>query len=220
MSKWVEKKGDKEVGPGSLEQMKSAFKKGSLALDSLVREEGSDQWIPLKESGILGPEDYNPFMPGGTEANAPQPRMASPSSSPIHADMFREHPVYTNNPNAEVATFVERFIAILIDSALLWVLQMAVMRFGTVGMLLGFAVGVAYFVVLQHEWGFTIGRKIMKIQLETTQGLKPDMKTLAIRYVASIFSGFILLIGYFICLLDPRMKTLHDKVAGTQVVKS
>jgi len=53
MSGWYLKRGTTEVGPGSDDQVRAAFKKGSLSLESLVRKDGQKDWVALKDSGLL-----------------------------------------------------------------------------------------------------------------------------------------------------------------------
>jgi uncharacterized RDD family membrane protein YckC len=77
----------------------------------------------------------------------------------------------------------------------------------------------AYFVYWQHEWGYTIGRKVMKIHVEMADRSRPDMKAFLVRYLGSVVSGLILGLGYFIAFSDPKFQTLHDRLAGTIVVK-
>lgn len=62
MSGWYLKRGTTEVGPGSDDQVRAAFKKGSLSLESLVRKDGQQDWVALKDSGLLTDEDKNPFI--------------------------------------------------------------------------------------------------------------------------------------------------------------
>ncbi len=48
---------------------------------------------------------------------------------------------------------------------------------------------------------------------------RPDMKTFLVRYFGAIVSGLMLGLGYFMALSDPKFQTLHDRIAGTIVVK-
>lgn len=247
MSRWYLKRGDSEVGPGSEDQLRAAFKKGSLSKDSLVKREGQTEWVPLKDSGILPPEDTNPFdadagrwrqPPTPGEMSQPAPGEVKPL---IRGSMFKEKPRYSRRSTPVYATFADRFVAIFIDGVLLTVaMYLFLSIFGgifgsllfssgnimmlsgvwiTLSYLIQLVVGASYFVFLQHEWGYTIGRKIMGIHIEMPDRSRPDLKTFLIRYVSSLLSGFILGLGYLLALTDPRMRTLHDRLANTVVVK-
>lgn len=238
MSKWYLKRGDSEVGPGSEDQIKAAFKKGVLSLDSLVRRDGENDWKALRDSGILSEDEANPFVVASTQRGpeSPSARAVNPSPGPakpiIHASMFKEKPRYGRRSAPVYATFADRFVALLIDSIILWIAWSVFLqifsglfiygRFGT-ALVISYVTQIlvygAYFVVLQHEWGYTLGRKIMGIHVELSDRSQPDIRTFLVRFASSLLSGLILGLGYFLALSDPKMQTLHDRMANTIVVK-
>lgn len=243
MSRWYLKRGDSEIGPGTDEQLKAAFKKGSLTLNSLVKKEGQSEWVALRDSGILSPDDTNPFLvgtdrsdPGISSQRAPGPS-AGDVKPLIRVSMFQEKPRYGRRAAPVYATFVDRFTAIVIDAILLYIVWYIFARlFGSMiypkrgyyslydgwfspGQLLQLAISGAYFIFLQHEWGYTIGRKVMGIHVEMLDRQRPDLRVFIVRYVSSIVSGLILAIGYFLALGSPKMQTFHDRLANTIVVK-
>ena len=218
MANWYLKRAGGEVGPGSDEQIRAAFKKNALNLDSLVRQENSQDWVTLKDSGILPQDDANPFLAGAN--NQPKPEVGAPNAKPlIHKDMFQEKPRYGRKSAPRYATFVERFAAIMVDCFIVMIASVVTLRFGVIGYVLNLALGFAYFAVLQSEWGYTIGRKVMGIHVEMANRGRPDLQVFVIRYFSSMVSATILAIGYFMAVTDPQMRTLHDRVAGTIVVK-
>jgi len=247
MSRWYLKRGESEVGPGTEEQLKTAFKKGSLTLDSMVKKEGQSEWVALKDSGILSPEDSNPFVAGAERLGDAGAAGRTPTPAPgdvkplIRGSMFKEKPRYSRRSSPVYASFADRFVAFFIDGIILYAVMFVFWQifgglFGALffsrGSLYMFSagwimftyavqlvVGVAYFVFLQHEWGYTIGRKIMGIHVEMLDRSRPDQKTFLIRYVSEILSGLILMLGFLLALMDPKMQTLHDRMAGTIVVK-
>jgi uncharacterized RDD family membrane protein YckC len=215
---WYLKRGDGEVGPGSDEQIRAAFKKNALNLDSLVRQENSQDWVTLKDSGILPPDDANPFLAGTNQQSKSE--NSTPGAKPlIHKDMFQEKPRYGRKSAPQYATFIERFAAIMIDCFIVMIASVVTLRLGILGQILNIALGFAYLVVLQSEWGYTIGRKVMGIHVEMANRGRPDLQVFVIRYFSSMVSAMILGIGYFMAVTDPQMRTLHDRVAGTIVVK-
>jgi uncharacterized RDD family membrane protein YckC len=239
MSGWYLKRGTTEVGPGSDDQVRAAFKKGSLSLESLVRKDGQKDWVALKDSGLLNDEDKNPFIvdgkvekPTGDKPGAPnQPQVDNKPL--IHPDMFKEKPRYGRRSPPVYAPIADRFLAGFIDLIMLWVVTAIFFEiFGsflfistrlTTYLMLTYVIRLiiygGYFVFWQHEWGYTIGRKVMKIHVEMADRSRPDTKTFLVRYLGSLTSGLMLGLGYFIAFSDPKHQTLHDRLAGTIVVK-
>jgi uncharacterized RDD family membrane protein YckC len=216
MTNWYMKRGGEEVGPGSEAQLRSAFKKGAISLDTMVRREDSQEWMTLKESLLVTPDDVNPFLGGQSSRGESAPRGSKPL---VHKDMFQEKPQYRRGGAVRYATIVDRTVAILIDGFILMIASVVTMHLGMLGVLLQMALGFGYFAFFQHEWGYTIGRKLMGIHVEMAGGGRPELRALIVRYFAAMVSGFILGIGYFMALFDDKARTLHDRVAGTVVVK-
>jgi hypothetical protein len=215
------KRGEQEVGPGSEDQLRAAFKKGAMTLDTLVRREDSQEWMSLKESLIVAPDDMNPFLVNerSSEKSKQQEPKYQESKPLIHKDMFQEKPRYSKGRDVRYATVVDRFVAILIDAFILMIASVVTLRIGLFGFILQAVLGFGYFAFFQHEWGYTIGRKMMGIHIEMTGGGRPDLRVLVVRYFAAMVSGFILGLGYFMAIFDDKTRTLHDRIAGTIVVK-
>jgi uncharacterized RDD family membrane protein YckC len=217
MTEWYIKRGDQEVGPGTEAQLQLAFKKGAITLETLVRRADSAEWMTLKASLIVAPDEVNPFL--GSEPRG-EKRSSSGDEKPlIHKDMFQEKPSYRREREIRYATAVDRTVAILIDGFILMIASVVTMRLGAIGLLLQMVLGFGYFAFFQHEWGYTIGRKLMGIHVEMAGGGRPELRTFIVRYFAALLSGFILGIGYFMAVFDEKSRTLHDRVAGTVVVK-
>lgn len=220
MAKWYLMRNGKESGPGTEEQLRAAFKKRAISLDAEVRREDETQWIRLRDAGILDPADSNPFLADEPQTD-PSPGLSGAATEKplIHKDMFQEKPKYGGKSKRRYPTFAERFIALFIDSVILFFASMIVMRLPWIGLIAQIVLGFAYLVYLQHEWGYTIGRKIMGMHLETMDGKKPDLNMFVIRYFVAVLSAIMLGIGYFLALSDPKMRTVHDRIAGTLAVK-
>jgi uncharacterized RDD family membrane protein YckC len=120
-----------------------------------------------------------------------------------------------------------RFIALLIDGVILGAIG------GIVGLivdgdpastnatasLLSIAIGAAYFVGLIGSSGMTLGGRVLGVKVVDRDGQQPSYATAAIRWIGSYVSAFILFIGYLMAFWDKKKQTLHDKMAGTLVVK-
>jgi len=95
----------------------------------------------------------------------------------------------------------------------------------TVAFLIEFLVGVMivhfYYVVPISVKGQTLGRKLAGIRyIDKNTKIYPDIKTTWIRFLCYSLSGIIFYIGFLMPLWDKEKQALHDKIAGTIVIKS
>jgi uncharacterized RDD family membrane protein YckC len=119
-----------------------------------------------------------------------------------------------------------RFVALLIDGILVSVVGGIIGAiFGQgptepgVGSLINLIIGVAYYVYFIGSSGLTLGGRLLGCKVVDANGQIPSYGTAAIRYVMSIVSGAVILIGYLWAFWDKNKQTWHDKVANTYVVK-
>ncbi|MGH2588582.1 MAG: RDD family protein [Dehalococcoidia bacterium] len=129
----------------------------------------------------------------------------------------------------EYAGVGARFVALLVDVILISIVA------GVIGAIFGESPGdgvqpvtqslnliisVAYFTYLIGSSGMTLGGRLMKVKVVDSGGNTPSYGTAAIRWVISIISGLVILLGYLWAFWDRNRQTWHDKVAGTYVVKA
>lgn len=127
----------------------------------------------------------------------------------------------------------QRFVAALLDGIVVAVAG------GLVGMVLGlvgagtqsvlstvlstvlsFIISIGYYVFYQKQATQTLGKKVMGLRVVDAQGNTPSLMTFFLREViGKIVSAVILMIGYLMILWDGRKQGLHDKIAGTFVIK-
>lgn len=89
-----------------------------------------------------------------------------------------------------------------------------------IGFLLNFILVVGYYILYQHSAGQTLGKKAFRIKVVDDKGQTPSYLTFFLREVIGKFvSVLILFIGYLMVLWDPKKQALHDKIAGTYVVR-
>ena len=80
---------------------------------------------------------------------------------------------------------------------------------------------VAYLVVLRGpRFGPTLGCSAAHIRVVSESGAQPSYRQAVVRFLVSAISAAVLLLGYAAALADPRRRTLHDRAAGTVVVKA
>lgn len=154
-----------------------------------------------------------PAPPGDPGTSVPPPVPGAPTAGGVPA---------------ERAGFWKRFAAALIDGILVGIVS------SLLGAILGVEVGdpsagasglqlllgVGYYVYFHGSpSGQTIGKKLLSIRvLGANDGASISYGTAALRYVGSILSAIVCLLGYLWMLWDPNKQTWHDKIASTIVV--
>jgi uncharacterized RDD family membrane protein YckC len=121
---------------------------------------------------------------------------------------------------------------------------------GQSGRLVGFVIAAIYFIPAHHLWGQTLGKRLMRIRVQTLNGGRISIPVATLRYVALgvpwflngvLFTGAnwpmvlwiavgvalasILLIGilgntYLLLFNRPSRRLIHDLLAGTIVVNA
>lgn len=86
--------------------------------------------------------------------------------------------------------------------------------------LLNALIAIAYYVTFTGYAGQTPGKMALRMQVIRTDGRAMSYGTAAMREVLGKFvSGILLGIGYLMVAFDANKQGLHDKIAGTYVVK-
>ena len=78
-----------------------------------------------------------------------------------------------------------------------------------------------YFVFFTGKFSATPGKMLFRLRIESAQGEKLNWGLALVRYLASIFTQFTLMLyglGYIIVCIDPKRRALHDWIARTRVV--
>ncbi len=136
------------------------------------------------------------------------------------------------------AGFWLRVVASLIDSMVVFLLQLVSgLMLGFSGSLLG-GVGrsegavalliwlfssilsIAYYVIFTGSCGQTLGKMALRIKVTAVDGSELGYSKAALREIIGKFlSGILLGIGYLMVAFDERKQGLHDKIAGSCVIK-
>lgn len=116
------------------------------------------------------------------------------------------------------AGFWIRLGAYLIDAIILAIVQYL---FSLIGLdFLSYIVGIAYCVVF---WvlknGQTPGKMALGLQIVTVNGEPMNWGKAIVRYIGYMVSAIILCIGFIMIAFDDQKRGLHDRIAGTLVVK-
>jgi uncharacterized RDD family membrane protein YckC len=138
------------------------------------------------------------------------------SSPPPSSDLFPQQIIV-------YGSFLERFAAALLDGFILiipsYVLQYMIGEMP--GFLVSTLVNWLYSAYLESsENQATLGKRALGLKVTNMNGQRISFANASGRFFGKYVSAFILGIGYFMMLWDDKKQTLHDKMAGTLVVKS
>lgn len=131
--------------------------------------------------------------------------------------------------NIEYAGFWMRFSASIWDGLILGI-PMTIIMFllgmigATIGVpsiqYLGVLVYVVVYVYMEGVLGGTPGKSLVGISIRNEKGEFIGIPMAILRYIGRILSVLILGIGYLMIAFDNRKQGLHDKIAGSFVVKT
>lgn len=138
----------------------------------------------------------------------------------------------------QYAGFWLRVVASLLDSVVVFILQLICgVVLGASGALLGgldngdgavaiiiwlftTVLGLAYYVIFTGSCGQTLGKMALRIKVIRKDGNELGYGGATLRETIGKFvSGIILGIGYLMVAFDERKQGLHDKIAGSYVIK-
>ena len=122
---------------------------------------------------------------------------------------------------AEYASFGQRFVAIVIDAAILVAATgtVSAATFG-IGVTLGFFAPWLYEAfMMSSEWQATVGKRVMSIIVTDTAGKRMSFARATGRHFAKYISAFLLGIGFIIAAFTAKKQALHDMIAETLVIK-
>lgn len=135
------------------------------------------------------------------------------------------------------ASFLERFLAVVIDGLILSIptiiLNLTIFldaildlispslnrEVGGLGLVLSVVVGIIYNVWLVSWKGATIGKKVMRIRVVSSSYKKASVSKIVLRETIGKLLSRICFLGYLWVLIDKKRQSWHDKIAGTYVVK-
>lgn len=175
-------------------------------------------------------------IPADAPDAAPLPVAAAPLPTPPPATALPAiAPVAVNAALLPKAGFWVRFVAVLIDSLLVSVVQgvcgfflgliggeMANEELLLVGVsfMFGSVVSIAYYVFFTGYCGQTPGKMALRIKVIRTDGSDLSYGRAFLREaVGKFISALILFIGYLMAAFDAQKQGLHDRMADTYVIK-
>lgn len=128
---------------------------------------------------------------------------------------------------------IPRLIARVIDSILIVIaaiLLNGILDAGPIWLIIVAALTFGYFVVMDSQYGFTVGKKMMNLRVQGPTGAKPTVEQAALREAFTLLGAFPYL-GVFLAFIawivigvtaagSPAKQGLHDRIGkGTLVVR-
>ncbi len=121
------------------------------------------------------------------------------------------------------AGFWRRLVAVIVDAIILGVVQgILVLATGLApaGIYLVNVTGIAYYIGFWAWRGQTPGKMALGVKIVRADGSPIGFGRSILRYIGYIASAIILGIGFLMIAFDRRKQGLHDKIAGTYVVRT
>jgi uncharacterized RDD family membrane protein YckC len=134
----------------------------------------------------------------------------------------------------EYAGFGVRFFASIIDTLILMLITYPLLYLiygsyywdsdevflGFADFVLSCALPIAGTIAFWMYKSATPGKMSLKLAVvDAKTGGKPTLQQSIIRYIGYIISALPLLLGYIWVIFDPKKQALHDKLAGTVVIR-
>jgi uncharacterized RDD family membrane protein YckC len=159
---------------------------------------------------------------------------AAPSTEALAPESQESKPATTETGNVEYASFIERFLALLIDAIIFGVVFGVIFSIfqnllpQSVANQIRFAYNPlvtllmwAYFVYMDIKYGATLGKRVMhlKVQsLDTSENLT-TIDAILRETIGKILSWLVFGLGYLWMLWDDKKQCWHDKLGKSVVVK-
>jgi uncharacterized RDD family membrane protein YckC len=131
--------------------------------------------------------------------------------------------------SAEFGGFWIRFLAVLVDSAIVFLLMALIIAGGAtvlgeemalLAVFAGWLFAFLYWPVLQASGlQATLGKALLRLRVTGYQGNRISFLRSLGRELAKILSGAVFMIGYIVAGFTARKQSLHDLVASTYVVR-
>lgn len=89
------------------------------------------------------------------------------------------------------------------------------------GYVMGILIQWLWFTIAESsKWQASVGKKLLGLKVTDEQGQRIGFGKANARYWSKILSALILLIGFVMVAFTEKKQGLHDKIAGTLVVKT
>jgi uncharacterized RDD family membrane protein YckC len=260
---WYYAESGRQVGPIKEEALEELARSGVVKPETLVWQQGMSNWQAYRAVRPMGASPAAYALPVAAGAPEPASRFCSecglrfphselvPFGSSLVCAGCKE--TFTHKLREGVAPtgavryggFWIRFVAILIDGAILFTVSMllnvigalffvkgagarapaamvaysgALLAYQGIMFLVNVTLGLSYTVFFLTRYGATPGKMVLRLKVITTRG-GPISAPLAVgRFFANYVSALTLGIGYIMAGIDEQKRALHDRVCDTRVI--
>lgn len=256
---WYYAESGRQIGPIQEDSFEALVRSGVVRPDTLVWQQGMQNWQPY---GTVAPAQPQPAAVATAVADS-STRFCTECGRP-----FRQSELIPFGNSFVCATCKEvfahklregvnagsalryggfwiRFVALLIDAAILGTVSILLSMVGALvffrGMvpgvpgaslaysgifiayqgvmfLINLAIGISYSVYFWTRYGATPGKLALRLKVITSRGGPISVPLAIARYFAYYVSVFTLGIGYIMAGLDPQKRALHDRICDTRVI--
>ena len=241
---WFYSLNSETLGPVVEEKIAELLKGGQIDSNTLVWQEAMTEWQPLHQTELAKLLTVTTAAAGagsvcgncGRTFSANEVielggRLTCFECKPLVLRQLQENAA--DIQGVRFAGFWTRFVASVVDGLLLGGVNFLVgILLGLIGSLAshpnagviiaqlsGFIIGFIYPCIMLSKYGSTVGMMAVKIKVINADGTGPiSFAKAAGRYFASILSGLILGIGYFMIAFDSQKRALHDHICSTRVI--
>ena len=128
----------------------------------------------------------------------------------------------------EYASRLQRFLAFVIDTLALIVIEGVLTVIGVIDLGDGSGAGIGvvivtfgYYILLTAVFGATLGKMALDIRVVDESGRKAGfLKVLIRETIGKFVSAFVFFLGFIWILFDGKHQGWHDKIGGTFVVRA
>ena len=239
----------KQYGPYSLDQLRQAAEQGKFASGDLAWHEGMAGWAPVEQVlgtpagagghvhvGAAAAPAVSPSAHASAMMAAPAYAAAAPAAVGYSPYTPPAAPLVAQATQEAYGGFWLRVLAYMLDSVVVTagtipLAFMAGLMIGfnggrseaaeLVGNLIGIAMAWIYAALMESSAKqATLGKMALRLKVTDEAGQRISFGRATGRHFAKYLSALLLCIGFIMVAFDQRKQGLHDKMAGTLVVKT
>jgi uncharacterized RDD family membrane protein YckC len=241
---WFYTQNGKQLGPVVESELSRLVHEGIVNNQTLVWRAGMETWQPYASHGPQAPQVAGEVPRFCSTCGKPFPTedLAVFGSSavcaackPAFVQGLRQGAHSTSGASAfQYAGFWIRTCALFIDGIITGSVSVVVfllLRGGSFGtqafssawytqQIFSLVFGISYYCFFWTSYGATPGKMVLGLKVITPDGGPISLGRALGRYFSVILSSITLLIGFMMAGWDPEKRALHDRLAGTRVIRT
>jgi uncharacterized RDD family membrane protein YckC len=245
---WYYELDQRQMGPVNEAELEQLVERGVIQPATLVWRSGMEKWRPYSAVPIATGAILRVESPEGT-ASCVQCGVSHPTSEmvqfgeacvcalckPAYAQRLLEGTALPRAGHYRYAGFWIRFLAVILDGIILFILQVAISipiqfivtpAFSSPGYwlaltltyLVEMSLAIGYDVYFLTRHSATPGKMACSLVVIRSDGSRITAGRAVGRYFAKMVSSLILLIGFIIAAFDDEKRSLHDRICDTRVI--